>query len=60
MRAKTGWAMRVSPQIGWYVGYIEKNDEVWFFSINVLIKKKSDAQYRKQLMQMALKVLNII
>lgn len=35
MTAKTGWATRVSPQIGWYIGYIEKAGAVYFFALNV-------------------------
>ena len=31
IRAKTGWA----NQIGWYVGYLEKNENVYFFATNL-------------------------
>lgn len=24
LRAKSGWAVRVTPQVGWYVGYVER------------------------------------
>jgi len=47
IRAKTGWAARVERQIGWYVGYIEKNDNVYFFALNMDIKSKQDAAKRK-------------
>ena len=31
--AKTGWASRAKPQVGWYVGYLETPKNVWFFAI---------------------------
>ncbi len=34
LRAKTGWVTRVPPQIGWYVGYLETADNVYFFANN--------------------------
>ena len=27
---KTGWAASAEPQVGWYVGYLETHDDVWF------------------------------
>lgn len=47
IRAKTGWAARVKRQIGWYVGYIEKAEDVYFFAINMNIKNNEDAPKRK-------------
>ncbi len=60
MRAKTGWAMRIENQHGWYVGYVEKNDETWFFATNIEIKEKQDAHFRKELTLQALKIKKII
>lgn len=31
LRAKTGWAITGKEDIGWFVGYIEMNDNVYFF-----------------------------
>ena len=47
IRAKTGWAARINKQIGWYVGYIEKGENVYFFAINIDIKNSDDAPKRK-------------
>ena len=47
IRAKTGWAMRIDNQIGWYVGYIERAGNVYFFSINIDIKNSDDAAKRR-------------
>jgi beta-lactamase class D len=35
LRGKTGWAGEVTPQIGWFVGYLERDGNVYFFATNV-------------------------
>lgn len=60
LRGKTGWAQRVNPQIGWYVGYIETPKDIWFFACNLDIKQDSDTGYRKDLVLMYLRDLEII
>ena len=35
IRAKTGWAIRDEPNHGWYVGWLEAEDDVWFFAVNI-------------------------
>jgi beta-lactamase class D len=57
--AKTGWAARVDPQIGWYVGFVEKGSEVYFFAMNMDIIKDEDASKRTELTDLLLKKLNI-
>ena len=32
VRAKSGWGSQDNKEIGWYVGYFEKNDKVYYFS----------------------------
>ena len=49
LHSKTGWGTRVNPQIGWYVGYIEKANNTWIFALNIDIKSKSDLKFRKQI-----------
>ncbi|WP_243136999.1 class D beta-lactamase [Alkaliphilus serpentinus] len=60
LRGKTGWAQRVDPQIGWYVGYIETDKDTWFFACNLDIRQNSDAGYRKELVFKYLRELKII
>jgi beta-lactamase class D len=60
MRAKTGWAMRVSPQQGWYVGYVETKGQVWLFATNLEIAKKGDEVFRKEITMAALKAKGIL
>lgn len=58
--AKTGWAARTTPQIGWYVGYIETGDDIWIFATNINIKSQADVAKRQQLTLAALKAKGII
>ncbi len=60
LRGKTGWAQRINPQIGWYVGYIETAKDTWFFACNLDICQNSDANYRKELVLGYLRDLKII
>ncbi|MBD2358001.1 class D beta-lactamase [Tolypothrix sp. FACHB-123] len=32
LRAKTGWLISSKPEIGWFVGYLEQNNNVYFFA----------------------------
>jgi beta-lactamase class D len=59
IRAKTGWAQRVSPEIGWFVGCVEAKDKVWLFATNIEIKKPEDARYRQEITLEALKLKGI-
>jgi beta-lactamase class D len=60
IRAKTGWATRLTSQIGWYVGYIETASDVWFFAINLDINEKNKLGLRQKLTLEALKTKGII
>ncbi len=58
LRAKTGWAgygNQAAPQIGWYVGYLETNGNVWFFALNMEMTKPADAGLRQKLVMDVLK-----
>lgn len=61
IRAKTGWAVRVEDQIGWFVGYVEKRSAVYFFAINIESKKPEEGfTSRKDITLKILKHLKII
>ena len=60
IRAKTGWASRIKPQHGWYVGYVENKGGVWFFATNIDITNKEDAGQRRLISMEALKIKGII
>jgi len=60
IRAKTGWATRVNPQVGWYVGYVETLSDVWFFAMNIEARDENDLAMRQKLTREALLEKGII
>jgi len=48
LRAKTGWGMRLETQVGWFIGYVEKGDNVYFFATN-LESKNPDEGFRSRI-----------
>jgi len=60
LRAKTGWSNAYTPQVGWFVGYVEKGNEVYFFATEIDIKKDADAAKRAEITKSVLKSLQII
>ncbi|MBL6927872.1 MAG: class D beta-lactamase [Rhodospirillales bacterium] len=60
LRAKTGWAIRITKQHGWYVGYVEAKGKAWFFANNIEINSRQDSRFRKRLVMEALKVKGLI
>ena len=59
IRAKTGWAARIENQIGWYVGYLENKDNVYFFALNMDIRSSEEARKRKEITNEILKTLTL-
>lgn len=60
LRAKTGWATKVKPQVGWYVGYVETLNEVWFFATNLETRNEKDLPIRQKLTRDVLQEKGII
>jgi beta-lactamase class D len=60
LRAKTGWSNEYDPQVGWWVGYVEKGKDVYFFATELDMKKDEDAPKRKEITLNILKKLKII
>nr|WP_232322122.1 class D beta-lactamase [Methylomonas lenta] len=58
--AKTGWASRAKPQVGWYVGYLETPKNVWFFATNIETRNEKDLPLRITLTRQALQAKGII
>ncbi|HZC35068.1 MAG TPA: class D beta-lactamase [Chthoniobacterales bacterium] len=46
LRAKTGWENAGAQGIGWWVGWIETDNDVHFFALNLDITKEEDAPKR--------------
>lgn len=58
--AKTGWARRANPEIGWYIGYVETSTDVWFFATNLNIQSPVDLPLRQKITLEALQAKGII
>ncbi|WP_216616718.1 class D beta-lactamase [Marinifilum caeruleilacunae] len=59
IRAKTGWAARVKKQMGWYVGYLENESNVYFFALNMDIRNSEEAKKRKEITNKILETLTL-
>lgn len=46
LRAKTGWGDSGKPEVGWYVGYLERGGNACFFINNIDIWKDDDVASR--------------
>jgi len=57
--AKTGWATRVTPKVGWYVGYIETRTDRWFFATNIVAEAESALPLRQRLTREALQAVGV-
>jgi beta-lactamase class D len=60
LRAKTGWSDAYTPQIGWWIGYVEREQNAYFFALEMDMKNFADAEKRKTVTKNILKSLNII
>ena len=56
IHSKTGW----SNKIGWNVGYIETDKDIWIFAMNIDMEKLKDAKKRKLITYDILREQNII
>ena len=64
LSGKTGWAIRDGENNGWFVGYLEKGNQVYYFATNIVPTSLFDMKYfpmiRKKITLEALKKLKII
>jgi beta-lactamase class D len=63
IRGKTGWVGfddNVTPQIGWYVGYLEKGKNVYFFATNIDISNAKDPANRLELTRQCFRDLELL
>lgn len=58
--AKTGWATKVRPQVGWYVGYVETPKDAWFFATNIEVRDEKGLSLRQKLTREALQAKGVI
>jgi beta-lactamase class D len=56
LRAKSGWAFDVEPQIGWWVGWLDRAGRApVFFVLNLDIARAEDAAKREQVVRAVLR-----
>lgn len=61
IRAKTGWGIRFEDNVGWFVGWVEKNDNVYFFVNNCETREPGDGYpARIEITKKILSVLGIL
>ena len=60
LRHKTGWAMRVQPQVGWFVAILEENGNVYYAVSNIAIEKNHDARAREASVRQAFKAMGLM
>ncbi|WP_266096168.1 OXA-286 family carbapenem-hydrolyzing class D beta-lactamase [Acinetobacter sp. Tr-809] len=59
--AKSGWGMDVSPQVGWWTGWVEQpNGKITAFSLNMQMSQPQHADARKAIVYQALQQLGIL
>jgi len=47
IRGKTGWAIRVDEEYGWYVGWVERAGRTAYFALNIDMENESDIRKRQ-------------
>jgi beta-lactamase class D len=64
LRAKTGWTRDGGKDIGWWVGYVERDDNVYFFATRLMKERKvlnpDFGNCRKKITKSILKQMRII
>jgi beta-lactamase class D len=60
LRGKTGWATNQNPNIGWFVGYLEQNNKVYFFATNIDMTSPKLAKTRLEITPRCLQMLGLL
>ena len=58
--AKTGWCRSCQPQIGWWVGWVEKRKGIFAFALNIDISRPEDLDKRIPVVKALLSKLGVI
>ncbi len=59
LRGKTGWIDSTKPNIGWFVGYLEQNNKVYFFATNIDMPNPNIAANRIKITRRCLQMLGL-
>jgi beta-lactamase class D len=57
---KTGWENAPGQGVGWWVGWVQKDDRIYAFALNMDIQEASDAAKRVDLGKESLKALGVL
>ncbi|MGL5428712.1 MAG: penicillin-binding transpeptidase domain-containing protein, partial [Cetobacterium sp.] len=58
---KTGWATsNIDIPVGWFVGWIEKDNSIYSFAINLEMKDSKELPKREEIAKESLRVLGIL
>ena len=61
LHGKTGWATsNIEIPVGWFVGWVEKNGQIYSFAINLEMKDGKDLFKREKIAKESLKYLGIL
>lgn len=60
LHAKTGWENAKGPGVGWWVGWVSKDQNVYAFAVNIDIKTEVDAKQRIPIGRAGLATLEIL
>lgn len=60
LRGKTGWVTSTNPNIGWIVGYLEQNNQVYYFATNIDMSNSKLAPARIKITRRCLEKLGLL
>ncbi|WP_433422861.1 class D beta-lactamase [Microtetraspora malaysiensis] len=58
--AKTGWGMSTTPNIGWWVGWVERGGRLYTFALNIDVNTDKDTEKRIPLTRDLLTTLGVL
>lgn len=58
VRAKTGWGFQDSLNVGWYVGYVESNNNVYYFANCIQTSDDNNPYFAKARIEIVYQILN--
>ncbi len=57
IRGKTGWAIRIQRQVGWWVGWVERGDDVYFFVTSLVAEQPDPKAFTRARLQVTEELL---
>jgi beta-lactamase class D len=60
LRGKTGLLNSTKPEVGWFVGYLEQNKNVYFFATTIDMRTPEDLPARIKITQRSLQELGLL